>query len=288
MSQKNCRDRTKRNSVNSNNKQKQEGKMSNEDEWGLGGDVKQEKWERYFIMNEEFNKVICIGAWCRRAIDKDDIEGHLKRRHKVKGLLRKRIARAIGEKVERGWGMSKEGIPVDGLGPQKGLRVFGGFQCKGCSSFKGLSKEEVEEHWVKEGHEEIDGERTGEVQIQSWEGEIGERWVVDERKHSGREEMVVGEITAGMWIEEGTTEERMEETAEDDEEKVVREVVREVVVGVAEGSEGWVEEDDEEWKGGQVGQERLEEWEESCVGWNWKEVDEGGWDQTCGDWVVVR
>ncbi len=129
MSQENCRDRTKRNSVNSNNKQKQEGKMSNEDEWGLGGDVKQvqEKWERYFIMNEEFNKVICIGAWCRRAIDKDDIEGHLKRRHKVKRLLRKRIARVIEEKVERGWGMSKEGIPVDGLGPQKGLRVFDGF-----------------------------------------------------------------------------------------------------------------------------------------------------------------
>ena len=45
----------------------------------------------------------------------------------------------------------------------------------------------------------------------------------------------------------------MEETVKDDEakekideEKVVKEVVREVVVGVAEGSKGWVKEDDEE------------------------------------------
>lgn len=236
-----------------NNGHEQERKMSNQQGLLVGGDTSrtaqqvQAALERFFIMNEEYNKVICIGEGCRKAIKARAVQGHLQRRHNVEGVLSKRIADAIGEEVGWRWRPSNKRLLVNGLGPQKGLEVFMRFQCRFCNELPLRTVEEVEHH-LYEMHRETKGHTWDEVPVQSWggEGTYG-CWVVDERKCS-RGKAIMGVVEEAAPAEKAAVDDAAaEEVAVDDaavEEDTAREMdPKKISDDVTEESDGWSEEE---------------------------------------------
>ena len=275
-----------------NNGHEQEHDMSNQQGWLVGGDTSrtaqqvQAALERFFIMNEEYNKVICIGEGCRKAIKAHAVQRHLQRRHNVGGVLSKRIADLIGEEVGWRWRPSNKRLPVNGLGPQKGLEVFMRFQCRFCNELPARTVEEVEDH-LYEMHRETEGHTWDEVPVQSWGGEgTYECWVVDERKCSGSkaitevieeaapaEKDAVEEAAPAEDAAEDAAEEAAEEAAVDDaaaEKGTAREMdSKEIPDNITEESEDWSEEKGQEEMEGCNEKEDFDEWEGNCFGWRW-------------------
>lgn len=290
-----------------NNGHEQERKMSNQQDWIVGADMSrtarqvQAELERFFIMNEEYNKVICISEGCRKAIKARAVQGHLQRKHNVEGVLSKRIADAIGEEVGWRWRPSNKRLPVNGLGPQKGLEVFKRFQCRFCNELPARTVEEVEHH-LYEMHRETEGHIWDEVPVQSWGGEgTYECWVVDERKCSGGKAImeVVEEAAPAEEVaaddaaaEEAIADDAPAETAVDDamaddaaaEEDTAREMDPKEI---PEESECWSEEESQEEREGCNETENFDGWEGDCFGWKWREAEHAGWDEMAGDWVVM-
>ncbi|KFZ22890.1 hypothetical protein V502_02635 [Pseudogymnoascus sp. VKM F-4520 (FW-2644)] len=276
-----------------NNGHEQERKMSNQQEWVVSKDMSrtaeqvQAELERFFIMNEEYNKVICIGEGCRKAIKARAVQGHLQRRHNVEGGLSKRIADVIGEEVGWRWRPSNKRLPVNGLGPQKGLEVFDRFQCRFCNELPARSVEEVEHH-LYEMHRETEGHIWDEVRVQSWGGEgrfRDECWVVDERKYSG------GKGIMEVVMDEKVVEEAApaEEATVDDapaEEEVVGEAAEETAEEEsAEENDRWSTEDGMSDEGKE--KKMMEEWVGDCFTWRWREIEARGWDEMDEGWVVM-
>ncbi|KFZ18042.1 hypothetical protein V502_04321 [Pseudogymnoascus sp. VKM F-4520 (FW-2644)] len=270
-----------------NSGHEQERKMSNKQGLLVGRDTLQTAQqvqaalERFFIMNEEYNKVICISEGCRKAIKAQAVQGHLQRRHNVEGVLSKRIADAIGEEVGWRWRPSNKRLPVNGLGLQKGLKVFMRFQCQFCNELPLRTVEEVEHH-LYEMHRETEGHTWDEVPVQLWGGEgTYECWVVDERKCSG------GKAIMGV-VEEAAPAEK---AAADDaaaEEDTAREMdLKKIPDDVTEESKGWSEEEGQEEREGCNETENFNGWEGDCFGWRWREAEHAGWDEMAKDWVVM-
>ncbi|KFY98399.1 hypothetical protein V500_01690 [Pseudogymnoascus sp. VKM F-4518 (FW-2643)] len=203
----------------------------------------------YYIVNEEYQKAICVGEQCQRAVDPWYAATHLRNTHKVSKKLTRRISKTIREGTIR----SDKGIPEDGTLPQEGLPVFDGFRCVGCGQFKARSVQEVEGHCQKIWHEETKYYMIERVRLQSWGGRDGadqRLWVVDEDKCSKSEDERVGENSN-------------------------------------EESEEWVEEDSrEDYEMGRE-TERLKEWVgDDANTWRWREA-ECGRDEMAGEWVVM-
>ncbi|KFX89285.1 hypothetical protein O988_08687 [Pseudogymnoascus sp. VKM F-3808] len=144
----------------------------------------------------------------------------------------------------KGWDECSKKRPRNGLGPQKGLAVFEGFQCRFCEEPPARTVEDVEHH-LYEMHRETEGHIWDEVPVQSWGGKGGveeECWIVDERKQS-EEKKAEGE-SRGVYLDDKGWSEGMSQ-------------------GVGEGLEDWDEEDLNTWSlsgGDGVGEETEEEW----------------------------
>ncbi|KFX92855.1 hypothetical protein O988_07100 [Pseudogymnoascus sp. VKM F-3808] len=264
----------------------QERKMSNQQGLLVGADTSrtaqqvQAASERFIIMNEEYNKVICIGEGCRRAIKARAVQGHLTRKHHVEGVLSKRIAEVIGEEVGWRWRPSNKRLPVNGLGPQKGLEVFKRFQCRFCNELPARTVEDVEHH-LYEMHRETEGHIWDEVPVQSWSGEGGdESWIVDERKCSGGK--AIREV-----VEEVAPAEKyaVKEAAADDESAEMD--PKKFPDGISEESEDWSEGEGWEEREGCKDKEHLEGREGNCFEWKREIIEDEGWDEMAGDWVIM-
>lgn len=87
----------------------------------------------------------------------------------------------------KGWDESSKMRPRNGLGPQKGLAVFDGFQCGLCDELPERRVEDVVHH-LYVGHGQKECHIWDAVRIQSWGGKgkvSDEFWIVDERKDGG-------------------------------------------------------------------------------------------------------
>ncbi|OBT97559.1 hypothetical protein VE01_04455 [Pseudogymnoascus verrucosus] len=276
------------------NGHEQERKMSNQQGLLVGGDTSrtaqqvQAALERFFIMNEEYNKVICIGEGCRKAIKAQAVQRHLQRRHNVEGVLSKRIADVIGEEVGWRWRPSNKRLPVNGLGPQKGLEVFKRFQCRFCNELPARTVEEVEHH-LYEMHRETEGhiwdEVPGIVEVAE-EAAPAEKDAVEEAAPA--EETAMDDAAAE---EAAMDDAAAEEAAMDDaaaEEDTAREMdPKKIPDDVTEDSESWSEEEGQEEGEGCKEKENFEGWEGDCFGWRWREAEQAGWDEMAEDWVVM-
>lgn len=150
---------------------------------------------KFYLENEEYDKIICVGEGCGKAIDPWFAGKHLELRHNVDKVIARRITKKIREGGVNRRGSDK-GIPEDGLGPQEGIAVFDGVRCRCCGQFKARSVREVEDHWRLARHEETKGSMIEGVRMQSWGGWDGldqRYWVVDEDKCGMSEGETVGE-----------------------------------------------------------------------------------------------
>lgn len=114
------------------------------------------------------------------------VEKHLIETHGVGETLAGGMQMGIRAQEGKGWVECSKKRPRNGLGPQKGLAVFDGFQCRFCEEPPARTVEDVDHHlWVF--HKETEGHIWDEVPVQSWggKGRVEEEcWIVDRSKQS--------------------------------------------------------------------------------------------------------
>lgn len=223
-----------------------------------------------FLVNEEYQRLICVGEGCGVGLELRWVERHMRKSHKLTKNMATRVKRGIrAANWGQVWGKYSMMMPVDGLRPQEGLAVYDGARCQYCHTFRARMAEEVERHSY-----ELHGESRSweKVRVQSWggKGEIGDLyWIVDENKGRGCDEKkgleVIGENCEGSegWSE-GLNQEESEGSWEEDKLDV------------------WVVDD---------GSREEDELDEGVADdgstWGRREVDERGYE-TKDDWIFME
>jgi hypothetical protein len=154
-----------------------------------------------FLVNEEYQRLICVRRGCGIAVELGSVRTHLVHRHGMKKMEAMGVVRGIrAAQWGKGWEKYSRRMPEDGSRPQEGLAVFDGVRCRFCREFRARTEGKGKEHLWKAGHG-IDDDLEP-VRMQSWGGKGGvdeEFWVVDEGK--GFEEKSEG-MSEGMSEEE--------------------------------------------------------------------------------------
>lgn len=209
----------------------------------------QEVLGRILVVNEEYQRLICVGRECGVGLELGSVGDHYKNIH---GLKEKNsIVMAIrAVQLGKGWSKFNQTKPGDGSRPQRGLAVFDGFQCRFCHESK-AAVEDIEHH-IYEMHRETEGHIWDAVRVQSWGGKGrggDDFWVVDESKDRG-------EKATGYENEEGYLDEFDNEVWSEGMSQWGREDL-----GEWEEWEEWEEWDEEDLgRGNEVGEEMEEEW----------------------------
>ena len=150
------------------------------------------------LANVEYQKVICTRKRCGIGLELGGVEKHLIETHGVEKTLAMGVQMGIRAAQEgKGWDECSKKRPRNGLGPQKGLAGFEGFQCRFCEEPPARTVEDVEHH-LYVFHKETEGHIWDEVRVQSWggKGRVEEEcWIVDESKQ--REEKKAEDETMG-------------------------------------------------------------------------------------------
>lgn len=267
----------------------------------------QEVLGRFCLINREFGRLICIGEGCGFAMDPCQMEDHLVDMHDVGKFTARRVTRSVSLSMA---GAYREGIPSDGLEAQKGLAVFDGLRCARCGKCKTRVFGEVEKHWYDIGHGITKGSVVELVRLQSWgdrKGGQGGYWVVDEdkggiegekeimelRRMEGLVQTALNEVM-GMGgpvdapggeaaLSKGeAVEKRAEEVAKGVGEEMAEEVPEEVA-NIPDNSEGWSEEES-----GETSKKEEEEVGGKLYESRWKEAKYERYNDTRGDWVIMR
>lgn len=159
-------------------------KMSNEN---LAREARIRLEMRRFLVNRAYQRLVCTRRTCGVGLELGGVEKHLIETHEVEKTLARGIQMGIRAAQEgKGGGECSKRRPRNGLGPQKGLAVFDGFQCRFCEEPPARTVEEVEHH-LYVFHKETEGHIWDEVPVQSWGGKGGveeECWIVDVSKQS--------------------------------------------------------------------------------------------------------
>lgn len=99
------------------------------------------------LANKEYQRLICTRKRCGIGLELGGVEEHLVRAHGVEETLARGVQMGFRAAQEwKGWVECSNKRPQNGLGPQKGLEVFDGFQCRFCEEPPARTVEEVDDH----------------------------------------------------------------------------------------------------------------------------------------------
>lgn len=140
-------------------------------------------------LNVEFRVLVCLGNGCRKAVSARGFVEHLRKIHKEKPPIRKKVYEYT-EGFPHDYDYSNIQLPNDGLLPQPVIPIVDGFQCKDCG-FKTQDHSNIRKHGNKVHNKKRipNNELFQAVRLQSWFRDGKERyWIVDEGREGEQRE----------------------------------------------------------------------------------------------------